>query len=480
MPMPEKTRFHMTSENFREAGKEMVDWIADYYDWIGTRPVVPDVEPGDIRSALPPHPPQYGESFKAMLEDVDDVIMPGITHWQSPNFFAYFPSNTSFPSILGEMMSAGLGVQGMVWKTSPACTELETHVMDWVVELLGLPTRFLSTGEGGGVIQDTASSAVLCAMLAARERITKGLSNKSGTPPNLVAYTSTQAHSSVQKAARIAGIGDDNIRLIEVDETFAMVPEALEKAIQEDRLAGKQPFFVSTTVGTTSSMAVDPVLEVAKLLDDSIWLHVDAAMAGSAAVCPEFRGMHSGVEHADSYCFNPHKWLFTNFDCSCFFVADRNALIGALSILPEYLRTAEHAAGAIDYRDWQVPLGRRFRALKLWFVIRHYGIQGLQSHVRQHVDLAEQFEKWVLDSKRFELVANRSLNTVCFAHKMGDQMTEAILQEVNKSGKMFVSHTKLNDRYTIRMVVGGRSTELQHVRAAWDQLCKTADEVSAN
>jgi len=477
--MVEKTNHHMTSDEFREAGRELVDWIADYYDFVENRPVVPDVEPGDIRSRLPAHPPESGESFDAIMRDVDRVIMPGITHWQSPNFFAYFPSNTSFPSILGEMMSAGLGVQGMVWKTSPACTELETHVMDWVVELLGLPSRFLSTGKGGGVIQDTASSAVLCAMLAARERVTKGVSNKTGAPVNLVAYTSTQAHSSVQKAARIAGIGDENIRMIEVDDTFAMNPVALEKAIREDREAGKIPFFVSATVGTTSSMAMDNVFFISKLLDEQIWLHVDAAMAGSAAVCPELRGMHDGLEFADSYCFNPHKWLFTNFDCSCFFVADRNALTNALSILPEYLRTAEHAAGAIDYRDWQVPLGRRFRALKLWFVIRHYGSKGLQSHVRQHIELAKEFETWVSQSKQFELVARRSLNTVCFAHQHGNAATEAVLQAVNATGKLFASHTKLHDRYTIRMVVGGRDTEHRHVLAAWNNFCTTADEVIA-
>lgn len=475
--MHDKTNHHMTSAEFRAAGREVVDWIADYYDWIEQHPVVPDIEPGDIRKNLPAHPPEKGESFDVMMQDVDQVIMPGITHWQSPNFFAYFPSNTTFPSILGEMVSAGLGVQGMVWKTSPACTELETHMMDWMVELLGLPPRFLSSGKGGGVIQDTASSAVLCAMLAARERVTARQSNKTGTPANLVAYTSTQAHSSVQKAARIAGIGDDRIRLIDVDSTFAMNPTLLEKAIQEDRLAGLVPFFVSATVGTTSSMAMDDIYSISKVLDESIWLHVDAAMAGSAAVCPEFRGMHDGVEMADSYCFNPHKWLFTNFDCNCFFVADREALINALSILPEYLRTPEHAAGAIDYRDWQVPLGRRFRALKLWFVVRHYGSKGLQTHVRQHIELAKEFELWVSKSNQFQLVARRSLNTVCFAHRKGNDATERILQKVNATGKLFASHTKLGDQYTIRMVVGGHSTKHRHVSAAWDHFCAIAEEV---
>ena len=470
-----KTNFHMTADEFRKAGREVVDWIADYYEWVESHPVVPSVAPGDIRASLPEHPPQSGEPFASLMTDVDKLIMPGITHWQSPNFFAYFPSNTSFPSILGEMMAAGMGVQGMVWKTSPACTELETHVLDWMVELLGLPDRFLSQGEGGGVIQDTASSAVLCALLAARERATEGQSNQQGIQDRkLVAYTSNQAHSSVQKAARIAGIGDESIRLIGVNADFSMDVDALRDAIQTDRENGLRPFFISATVGTTSSMAMDSLTEIASVLDESIWLHVDAAMAGSATVCPEHRSIHNGLEQADSYCFNPHKWLFTNFDCNCFYVADRSALLGALAILPEYLRTAEHDAGAIDYRDWQIPLGRRFRALKLWFVLRHYGAEGLQAHIRQHLELAAKFEQYVIESDHFELIVPRSLNTVCFAHREGNDWTEAILEQVNRSGKMYVSHTKLNDRYTIRMVVGQRTTEERHVRGAWELLEEAA------
>jgi len=475
--MSKKTNYHMSPAEFRRYGKEVIDWIADYYEWVESKPVVADVEPGEVRAMLPDFPPQTGESFPEMMDDVDRILMPGITHWQSPNFFAYFPSNTSFPSILGEIVAAGLGVQGMVWKTSPAATELETHVLDWMAKLLGLPEHFLSSTEGGGVIQDTASSAVLCAMLAAREQATAGVSNREGVSPNLVAYTSDQAHSSVQKAARIAGIGDNHIRMIETDEHFAMNVDALDSAMAQDRASGLKPFFVSATMGTTSSMAMDPIEKIANLCA-GVWLHVDGAMAGTAAVCDEYRWINKGLERAQSYCFNPHKWMFTNFDCNCFYVSDRQALIGALSILPEYLRTSEHESGAaIDYRDWQIPLGRRFRSLKLWFVLRHYGGDGLRHHISEHVKLAEKFEQWVLDYDDFELVVPRTLNTVCFRHRKGNEFTEKLMARVNATGKMFVSHTKLGSSYTIRMVVGSRDTELRHISAAWNLLTKMAGEI---
>ncbi|HLV94035.1 MAG TPA: pyridoxal-dependent decarboxylase, partial [Candidatus Acidoferrales bacterium] len=389
--MPPEESFHMTPEEFRRHGKEVIDWIADYYERIESFPVMSRVCPGDVRASLPEVPPREGEPFDTMLRDVENLILPGITHWQSPNFFAYFPSNNSFPSILGDLLSSGFGVQGMLWATSPACTELETHVLDWLVEMLGLPEKFSSNSTGGGVIQDTASSSSLCALLAARERATHFASNEQGCDGRLVAYTSVQAHSSVEKAAKIAGIGRANLRLIETDEKFAMRAGALAAQIESDRKAGRIPCFVCATVGTTSSNAIDPVREIGQLCrENNLWLHVDAAMSGTAALCPEFRWIHDGIEFADSYCFNPHKWMFTNFDCDCFFVADRAALIRTLSVLPEYLRNKATESGAvIDYRDWHIPLGRRFRALKLWFVIRHYGVSGLQHHVRRHVELAQ-------------------------------------------------------------------------------------------
>ena len=321
-----------------------------------------------------------------MLKDVDNLILPGITHWQSPNFFAYFPCNASGPGILGDLLSSGLGVQGMLWSTSPACTELETHVIDWLVAMLGLPEKFLSSNTGGGVIQDTASSAALCALLAARERATNYISNKKGCDGRIVAYASTQTHSSLQKAAMIAGIGVDNLRQIEVDENFAMRPDALARQIEADNAQASTPCFVCATVGTTSSNAMDPIAadrakSAASTISGCTWM---PPCQGPRLLCPEFRHLQNGVELADSYNFNPHKWMFTNFDCNCFWVADRKALIQTLSILPEYLRNQATESGAvIDYRDWHIQLGRRFRSLKLWFVIRHYGVEGLQHHIRR-------------------------------------------------------------------------------------------------
>lgn len=373
---------------------------------------------------------------------------------------------------MGEMLSAGLGVQGMLWATSPACTELETHVLDWLVEMLALPKTFLSSGKGGGVIQDTASSSSLCALLAARERATNFHSNERGCDGKLVAYTSSQAHSSIEKAAKIAGIGRANLRLIDVDDKFAMLSGALESQIRRDRDAGLLPFFVSATVGTTSSNAMDPLPAIAKLCrENNLWLHVDAAMSGTAAVCPEFRWIHNGLELADSYCFNPHKWLFTNFDCDCFYITNRNELIHAMSILPEYLRNKATESGAvIDYRDWHIPMGRRFRALKLWFVIRHYGIEGLQFHVRRHIELAQQFASWVQADKNFELAAPAPLNLVCFRHRSGDETNQRILDNLNRSGKLYLTHTKLAGKLTLRMSIGQTNTELRHVKRAWERI----------
>jgi aromatic-L-amino-acid/L-tryptophan decarboxylase len=475
----EKT-FHMSPDEFRRHGHAVVDWIADYYARIESFPVLSQVEPGQIRAGLPADPPMKGEAFPAILADIEKLILPGITHWQSPNFYAYFPSNASGPSILGDLLSSGFDVQGMLWATSPACTELETHVLDWLVHMLDLPQKFLSSSSGGGVIQDTASSASLCALLAARERATNFASNRYGCDGRLVGYTSSQAHSSLEKGAQVAGIGRDNLRLIEVDEAFAMRPEALARQIEQDRLAGLVPFFVCATVGTTSSNAMDPVPEIGPICrEQKLWLHVDAAMSGTAALCPEFRHTHAGLEFADSYCFNPHKWMFTNFDCDCFYVADRKALIQTLSVLPEYLRNKVTETGAvIDYRDWQIPLGRRFRALKLWFVIRHYGVEGLQHHIRQHVELAQQFAAWVKNDDRFEMAAPVPLNLVCFRHKGGDDSNQILMDRLNRSGDLYLTHTRLNDRLTLRLCVGQTNTTGRHVEKAWKRIQEEAAKLA--
>jgi aromatic-L-amino-acid decarboxylase len=471
----------MTPDEFRRHGHAVVDWIADYHSRIESFPVLSQVKPGEIRASLPANAPTRGEPFEALLKDVEKLILPGVTHWQSPNFFAYFPCNASGPGILGDLLSSGLGVQGMLWSTSPACTELETHVLDWLVGMLGLPEKFLSSSTGGGVIQDTASSAALCALLAARERATNYTSNQKGCDGRVVAYVSSQTHSAVEKAAMIAGIGSSNVRSIDVDENFAMRPDALAQQIEHDKRDGRIPCFVCATVGTTSSNAMDPILEIARVAQrHNLWLHIDAAMAGTAMLCPEFRHLQIGVELADSYSFNPHKWMFTNFDCNCFWVADRKALIQTLSILPEFLRNQATESGAvIDYRDWHIQLGRRFRSLKLWFVIRHYGVEGLQHHIRRHVQLAQAFAQWVREDVNFELAAPVPLNLVCFRYRGGDAANQTIMERLNRSGDLFLTHTKLNGKFTLRLCVGQTNTEARHVERAWKRIREEAEKIVA-
>jgi aromatic-L-amino-acid decarboxylase len=471
--------YHMTPAQFREYGYAVIDWIADYYKDIGTLPVLSQVKPGEVRQTLTPGAPRKGEAFTAILHDMKAVILPGVTHWQSPNFFAYFPANASGPAILGDLLSSALGVQGMLWATSPACTELETCVLDWLVSMLGLPEKFLSTSKGGGVIQDTASSSSLCAMLAGRERATNYRSNRQGCDGRLVAYTSNQAHSSLEKAAMVAGIGLENLRLIEVDQQFAMRPEVLARQIAQDGAAGLVPFFVSATVGTTSSNALDPLPAIGAICrKNNIWFHVDAAMSGTAALCPELRYIQDGLDLADSYTFNPHKWMFTNFDCNCFYVADRKALIDTLSILPEYLRNQATESGAVfDYRDWHIPLGRRFRSLKLWFVIRHYGVEGLQFHVRRHVELAQQFLEWVRQDDRFEVAAPAPLNLVCFRHRGGNERNTMLMDRLNTSGDLYLTHTRLNGKVTLRFCVGQTNTTQMHVENAWKRIQEEAGKL---
>ena len=470
--MSQGKSFHMTGDEFRRWGRAVVDWIADYYQNIESYPVLSRAQPGEVRKMLPAQPPPEGESFEAILADVDRIIMPGITHWQSPNFFAFFPANASGPSMLGDLLSSGLGVQGMLWATSPACTELETHIMDWLVDMMSLPEHFRSSNDGGGVIQDSASVASLCGLLAGRERATNFVSDKKGCDGKLIAYSSTQAHSSIEKAVRVAGLGSDNLRLIEVDETFAMKPQALAQQIEADRQAGLTPCYVCATVGTTSSNAIDPLAEIGRICKKhKIWLHVDAAMAGTAAICPEFRHIHKGLELADSYCFNPHKWMFTNLDCDIFYVADKNSLIRTLTVMPEYLRNKPTESGAvIDYRDWHIQLGRRFRSLKLWFVIRHYGVEGLRYHIRRHVELARKFANWVQESDNFELAVKPPLNTVCFRHVGGDEINKNIMDQLNAGGKLYLTHTVLNDRFILRLSVGQTQTDARHVENAWQLL----------
>lgn len=467
----------MTPDEFRRAGHELVEWIADYIEGVEHRPVQPTVEPGDVRAALPEHAPTEPESFDAVMADVERVIMPGVTNWQHPGWFAYFPANNSYPSILGEMLSAGLGVQGMSWVTSPACTELETLMLDWMQELLDLPEAFRSTSDsGGGVIQGSASEATLVAILSARYRATGGGVNRDGDTSKLVAYATDQSHSSIEKGLRIAGIGTDRVRTVPHDEAFAMRPDALRDMIVADRAAGLVPFFVNANHGSTSSMAFDPSAEIGAICRElGAWFHVDGAMAGIAALEPEYRWVNSGIDLADSYCTNPHKWMGVNFDCTTYWTSDRASLLGALSILPEYLRSAAAESGAvIDYRDWQVPLGRRFRALKLWFTIRTEGIDAFRTRIRRDVDNTQRLATAVSRDDRFEILAPHPLNLLCVALRSGDEATDALIDQANDSGTALFTRTVLDGRTALRVSIGANTTTRRHVDAAWELLQRLA------
>jgi aromatic-L-amino-acid decarboxylase len=488
MTTPHPSHGPLDADGFRRAGHALVDWIADYRENIASREVAHLPLPGSIRAMLPARAPERGEAIADILADLDRVVMPGIVHWQHPGWFAYFPANSSYESILGELASAGLGVQGMLWSTSPACTEVETHVLDWLVHALGLPERFLSTSSGapnggkhgGGVLQDTASSAALVALVAARERATGFASDARGlasTARAVTCYTSDQAHSSIEKAARLAGIGKEFLRLIPVDAKGAMRADLLEQEIARDRALGHLPAFVSATIGTTGVNGIDPVEDIAKICHaHGVWLHVDAAMSGTAALCEEFRFVNAGADHADSWCFNPHKWMPVNFDCDVLWVADRAELVRALSVLPEYLRNSATDSGkVIDYRDWQIPLGRRFRALKLWFVLRSFGLGGLRALVREHVEMAQDLAERVRGHARLDLVVEPPLNLVCVAHKDGDDATQRLIDAVNRDGRFFVSHCRFHGRLVLRVSIGALATTRAHVAAFADTLFAEAD-----
>ncbi|MEX2424460.1 MAG: pyridoxal-dependent decarboxylase [Acidimicrobiia bacterium] len=453
---------HMTPDDFRRHGKALIDWIADYWEAVADTPILPDVSPGDIRSRLPEHAPERPETFESMMADLDDIVMAGITHWQSPGWFAYFPANVSFPAILGDLAASGLGQQGMLWQTSPATTEIESHVLDWLVDLMALPSEWKTTGPGGGVLQMSASDSTHTAIVVARSRHT-GVE-----PSRMVAYASSQAHSSIEKGANVAGIG--HVRLVETDNEMAMRPDALEAAVLADEDAGLVPMFVCGTVGTTGTTAVDPIRAIGGIAErHDLWFHVDAAYAGNAMICQEFRHHIDGVELADSYTFNPHKWLLTNFDCSVFWVADRRPLIETMSIVPPYLRNAATDRGdVIDYRDWHVPLGRRFRALKLWFVLRHYGAEGLRAYIRSHVALAQSLTERIDAHPRLDTVAPTLFGLVSFAHVDGNEATQRIVEAINATRTSYVVPSTLGDRLFVRVAIGSTLTDTSHVDALWD------------
>jgi len=465
----------MKNDDFRRSGHQFVDWIADYFENIEKYPVRSRVEPGDIKKLIPAVPPSRGEAMEGIFADFERVVMPGITHWQHPGWFGYFPANNSPASVLGELVTAGLGAQCMVWQTSPAAAELEEVVVDWLRQMIGLPDGF------SGVIQDTASTATLCAFLSARERTTGFETNETGFRAPLTVYASEEAHSSADKGVRIAGFGKKNFRRIATDERFALVPEKLEEALVRDKEAGLVPACVMATVGTTSSGAIDPLRAIGEICrKHGVWFHVDAAWAGTAALLPEKRWIMDGAELADSLVFNPHKWMLTNFDCTAYFVRDPGALVRTFEIHPEYLKTGVDAK-VKNYRDWGIPLGRRFRALKLWFVIRSYGVEGLQAMVREHIRLAALVREWVEADGRFELLAPVDLGLVCFRLNDGrdetalDALNRALLERVTAAGPVLLTHTTRRGTFTIRLVVGQGTTEERHVRGAWDIVCAAAD-----
>lgn len=456
-------RMHMTPEEFRENGYAVVDWIADYMENVEEYPVLSQVEPGQIAAKIPDVPPETSDGFAAMLSDLDEVVMPGITHWQSPSWFSYFPANVSGPSILGDLAASGLGVQGMLWSTSPSATEIEMKVLDWLVELMGLPDDWRSDGPGGGVIQTTASDANHTALVVARHRRRSDASTE-----DMVVYTSNQAHSSVEKGCIVAGIG--HCRAIGVNDVFALEPELLQAAIDDDIAAGLLPIAVMSTIGTTGTTAVDPIREISEIADaHGMWHHVDAAYAGNSMLCEEFRVHQPDLDRVDSYTFNPHKWMLVNFDCNVMWVADREPLIETLSILPPYLRNAASDSGdVIDYRDWHVPLGRRFRSLKLWWVLRYFGAAGLRTLVRDHVRLADDFAEWVELDDRFELFAPHPFGLVCFTHVDGNDATIGLAEDLNATGKVAVTPSQIDDIWFIRVAIGQAHTDERHVEALWD------------
>ena len=468
----------MNIEEFRQTAHEFVDWMADYLENIETYPVKSQVKPGEVMRKLPQQPPQQGEETGDIMRDFRSIILPGITHWQSPNFFAYFNANASYPSVLAEMLTATLGAQCMIWETSPAAAELEELMMEWLKQMMGLPADW------HGVIHDTASAATLIAILSAREKYSNFQVNEKGfgNYENFRVYCSTETHSSIDKAVKIAGIGRANLVKVDVDDALRLKPHALQQAIEKDLAEGKRPLCAIATLGTTGTTAIDPVKEMAEICRKyDLWLHVDAAHAGTALVLPEYRWMMEGAEMVDSFVFNPHKWMFTNFDCSAYFVKDKGQLIRTFEILPEYLKT--QSQGKVnDYRDWGIALGRRFRALKLWFVIRNFGVEGIREKLRFHLSLAQGLKEQIEAHPEFEIMAPLTVNLVCFRYRPQgmeegetlNALNQQLNQKLNASGKIYLTHTKVRGQYILRMVLGQTYLSREHVQKAWQRIQETA------
>ena len=461
----------MTPEEFRKAGYALIDWIADYRTTVESRKVIAQSSPGDIKAMLPPAPPKQGQAFEAIAADIDRIVMPGITNWQHPRFFGYFPASGLFASVLGDLLSSGLGVVGLAWQSSPALTEVEEVVVDWLRQMLGLSPAW------SGVLNDTASTSTLVALLCARERTTNyglGRGGLQAEPRPLIVYTSAHSHSSVEKAALLAGFGREHVRVVPHDTAYAMRPYALDALIQADIAAGNQPCAVVATTGTTTSTALDPLAAIATVTTQhGLWLHVDAAMAGSAMILPECRFMWDGVEQADSLIVNAHKWLGAVFDCTLYYVRDPEHLVRVMSTNPSYLQTS--ADGRVkNYRDWGLPLGRRFRALKLWFLIREQGVGGLQERLRRDIANAEWLEGQIKATSGWKVLAPVPLQTLCVRHEPGwlsdealDLHTQAWVARVNQSGAAYLTPAILDGRWMVRVSIGAEQTERVHVEQLW-------------
>lgn len=469
----------MNFDDFQKHGHQQVDWMADYLRNIEQLPVRSQVTRGEILAQIPNHCPERGESMERIFDDFLSVILPGMTHWQHPRFFAYFTANSSPPSILAEMLTATLSAQCMLWETSPSATELETRMMEWLRELIGLPEAFQ------GSIQDSASTATLCALIAAREQATDGRASRSGLANGapLTAYASSEAHSSIEKAVRIAGIGSNQLRRVPVDGRGCLDSEALAAMIQDDRRRGFVPACIVACIGTTGIGAVDPISEIAAIARaENVFLHVDAAWAGSALILPEIRDSIGGLEGVDSFVFNPHKWLFTNFDCSAFFLRNPEPLLSAMSLTPVYLESRA-GAGAPEYRDWSVPLGRRFRALKLWFVLRSYGAEALREMLRSHLSFACRLAELIRQDPRFELCYGPNFAMLAFRYLGGsagtateiDQLNVQLVEKLNNEGLIYLTKTTFQGRTVIRFNIGQTYTTWKHVQEGWDAIQTAAD-----
>jgi len=471
----------MDAETFRLLGHQLVDWVADYRERMASLPVMSPVQPGDIKARLPKTPPANGGHLADVIAALDRDVLPGITHWNHPGFFAYFPSNTSLASVLADLVSSGLGAQGMSWQTSPAATEVEEVVMDWLRQMVGLSEAWT------GVVHDTASTATLCALLCARERASNFSQNgpglQSGEAP-LVVYASNQSHSSIEKGALLAGFGKAHLRLLETDERYALRLDVLESAIQADLAAGRKPCALVAAIGSTATTALDPMEAMAGIAKRyGLWLHVDAAMAGTAMVLPECRWMWKGIESADSLVFNPHKWMGVGFDFSAYFVRDPQHLVRVMSTNPAYLRTARDGE-VKNYRDWHIPLGRRFRALKLWFYLADVGVEGLQARIRRDLDNAGWLASQIKAEPGWEFMAPLSLQTLCVRHvpqglspEQVDAHNLAIADGVNGEGCAYLTTTVLKDRRVLRVSIGAETTERPHVEALWAALQREANTI---